>query len=469
MSSNRGGSGGVAEPGGTGVSRIIIGGNNGPSKTSFLFRRSMEVNTVNYANKMVPSSSLPVSHNMGNEYALITSLGFVNANNLEQYMHGAEYNALPDSAWAKRCRVTARPLSYRTSFETASTNVGAANSQMPVNIIYAVGLNKYLVHGVAPITATDMVPTNTVAYTDAEDRQLWTQWSNGLNSLQSPAIMSYCYFPSGRNDLFSQDLSKYVKKENLITAKGHKVIDFEYNFKVAPLKKILNPQGLYNKTYNKVPLMQQIDPKLAKSDITAPSIPGLKAVDNQTATFSYYNGIEKAQFMTMEAENSHTSDCVPGIYIGGQGVLSSMPGVSPATFSKVYIQWELTFELEVVCNINYMDINLYLLPHFNPWVAKMVSTNLDKCHVYDSGGHQFAFINGRFYNTNKDTAIMTMAGEKPEKKNTINRAKRNILPELECEESIDDFDDSEPVKKVPRGKYKGVLKENEGITDLFDM
>lgn len=470
--SGHGGSAGVAEPGGTGISRLLIGGNNGVNKGSHTFKRSFEVNTINYANAFVSTTTLPETHRMGNSYALLTPLGVINPNNIQLYSNMEEWEQLPQSTWAKRCKISVTPLSYRTSFETASTNVGAANSQMPVNIQYAVGLNKYMVHGCAPFVTSNMVPSNTQALTSAQDNELWNKFTNGIRTLQSPAIMSYAYFPSGSGTLFSQDLSKYVTKENLITAKGHKVIDYEYNFKVAPLKQIKSPYGLYNSTYNKFPLAQQTDPLFMSSGTSAPNPPGYLATTGQPeVAFTYFNGIEKAQYMTMESENTHTSDAVPFIYIGGQAVLSSMPGATTATFSNVYIQWKIDVELDVEWNINYSELSLKLLPHFTPMYAHILVNKLNTMHAWDSAGHQFAFVGGRFYNSNSSAGKLDLAKTDAKKNEVKKRVARSLTTEfLQCNESLDDdFEESQPVTKVPRGPYHGVLKKNEGIKQLFDL
>lgn len=467
-SSGRGGSGGVAEPGGTGISRLLIGGSNGVNKGSHTFRRSFEVNTINFANAFVRTATLPVNHRIGNTYALLTPLAAINPNNLQLYMNDAEWAELPDSTWAKSCKITVTPLSYRTSFETASTNVGAANSQMPVNIAYAVGLNKYLVHGVAPLVTNKMVPSSTQSLTSLQDNTLWDKFVNGIRTLQSPALQSYAFFPSSFDNVFGQDLSKYVTKENLITAKGHKVIDYEYNFKVAPLKQIRSPFGMYNGPYNKFPLAQQTNPMFMASGTSAIDPPGYLA-NNSNVTFKYFNGIEKAQYMTMEAENTHTSDAVPFIYIGGQAVLSSMPGAETPTFSDVYVQWKIDVELYVEWNINFSDMGLKLLPHFTPMYAAILKDKLTDMHTWDSAGHQFAFVGGRFYNCNSSAAKLEV---KAPEKNAIEkkRTARSLLPEfLECEEEMDNEIDSQPVTKLPRRAYKGVLKENEGVHELFDI
>lgn len=465
-SSGHGGSGGVAEPGGTGISRLLIGGHNGVNKGSHTFRRSYEVNTINYANAFVPTTSLPESHRIGNSYVLLTPMAAINPNNLEYYCHLTEWEQLPESTWAKRCKISCTPLSYRTSFETGSTNVGSANSQMPVNIQYAVGLNKYLVHGMAPLISKDMIPSNTQAFTSTEDKNLWNKFNNGIRTLQSPALVSYAYFPSSSNTVFSQDLSKYVTKENLITAKGHKVIDYEYNFKVAPLKLIKNPFGLYNTPHNKFPLAQQTDPMFMSGGTTNPDPSGYLAT-NSDVKFTYYNGIEKAQFMTMEAENTHTSDAVPFIYIGGQAVLSSMPGSATATFSNVYVQWKVDVELDVEWNINYSDLSLRLLPHFTPMYARILQNKLTDMHAWDSAGHQMAFIGGRFYNANTSAGKLDTVKKNEVKK----RVARSLTADfLHCDESLDDdFEESQPVTKTSRGPYQGVLKKNEGIKQLFDL
>lgn len=465
---SRGGSGGVAEPGGTGISRLLIGGDNGVNKGKHTFNRSFEVNTINYANANIRTTVLPASHRMGNTFNLITPLAVINPNNLQLYCNQEEWDELPKTTWAKRCRISCTPLSYRTSFETASTNVGAANSQMPVNIEYAVGLNKYLVHGVAPITATNMVPTNTVAYSGADDSGLWGKFLNGIRTLQSPAMASYSYFPNNNEKLFATDLSKYVVKENLITAKGHKVIDYEYNFKVAPMKNIKSPYGLYNGTYNRFPLAQQTQPLLMSSITENPNNEGYLSTNSETI-FTYNNGLEKAQFMTMEVENNHTSDVVPFIYFGGQAVLSSMPGADSPTFSNVYVQWKIDVSLDVEWNINFSDLTLKLLPHFTPMYARVLEGRLNTMHAWDSAGHQMAFVGGRFYNSNTTAVKVTPATRDGKENEVKKRVVRQLLPDLECEESISDVDDSQPVTKMPRKPYKGVLKENEGVFELYDM
>lgn len=474
----RGGSGGVAEPGGTGVNRIKIGGSNGVDNSGHTFHRRIEINTINYANKFIPTNSMPEQHRIGATYALLTSLAVINPNNLQYFMNEEEWNELPSTTWAKRCRITCTPLSYRTSFETASTAVGVANSQMPVNIEYAVGINKDVVHGMAPLVTNGMVPTNTQALTELEDNQLWNPFINGIRTNQSPALRSYAYFPSNSNVICSVDLSKYVTKENLITAKGHPVIEYEYNYKVSPLKTIRSPFGIFNGTYNKFPLMQQNEPLFMGNGTSIPAQQGWSSMNTSSnVTFTFKNGIEKAQFMTMEAENTHTSDAVPMIYIGGQAVLASMPTVSDPQFSDVYIQWAIDFSLDVEWNINYADLQLKLLPHFNPMYARLLENKLNTMHVWDSAGHQLAFVGERFYNCNTTVAKLVpqtfvASNETNKENNKIKRVKKSLEPnfELVCNEDMPpETQDQLPKRQYKAKDYKPVLKENEGVLELFDM
>lgn len=459
----------MAEPGGTGISRILVSGKNGVNTTVFKFTRSFEVNTINYANTFLPSGTLPAAHRLRTDgHHLLTPLAVLNPNNLQLYMNAIEFDELPTTSYAAKCRIRVTPLSYRTSFETASTNVGAANSQMPVNIMYAVGLNKIFPHGMAPYVGglSDMKPTNTSSLSEADDNGLWTPFLNGIRSLQSPAMRSYAYFPNSSNTLLSSDLSKHVTKENLITAKGHTVIDYEYNFKVSPLKNIRNPVGMYTSLYQKLPLAQQHRPAYYNTGTAEPESGGYSAT-NTARSFGYTNGIEKAQFMMMEAENSHTSDSVPFIYFGGQAVLSSVPGASSPTFSNVYTQWHIETELEVHSNINFADVELRLLPHFNPLLARILFSKMDTMHPWDSAGHQQVHISGRFYNSNSTAAVLlTGAEKKAEKTNDIKRTRRNVTPDLSCEETMPE-EDPVVTKQVDRRPYRRALFENEGVMDLF--
>lgn len=474
----RGGSGGAAEPGGTGVNRILIGGNNGVDKSGHTFNRRIEVNTVNYANKYIPTVTMPEQHRIGSTYALLTSLAVINPNNLQYYMNEEEWLELPSTTWAKKCRITCTPLSYRTSFETASTAVGVANSQMPVNIEYAVGINKDIVHGMAPLVTTGMVPTNTQALSESDDNILWNPFINGVRTNQSPALRSYAYFPSNSNVVCSVDLSKYVTKENLITAKGHSVVEYEYNFKVSPLKSIRSPYGMYNGTYNKFPLMQQNEPLFMGDGTSIPDPQGWSSTNSASnVNFKFTNGIEKAQFMTMEAENTHVSDAMPMIYIGGQAVLASMPTVADPKFSDVYIQWAVDFTLEVEWNINYADLQLKLLPHFNPMYARLLQNKLNTMHVWDSAGHQLAFVGERFYNCNTTVTKLvpqpaTATNETNKDTNKIKRVKRTLLPDFQliCNEDMPPETEDQVPKRPNKAKdYKGVLKENEGVFELYDI
>jgi hypothetical protein len=479
------GSGGSStEPGGTGTARIRIK-SAGINKFSMTASRKFTVTTTNFANRYFAAGVMPQALRLSlQEQHLLMPLYVLNPNNLYMYMTPEEFDALPKYCWATKCRIKATCVNYRTNFETQSTRSTSVNSQQPVECQYAIGLNTYLTmgHGKPTLPQNSVVPSG-ISLDSFEGSAINTvRMNEGIRTLQEPPLAYAAYFLSGQN------LDKYVTRENMIQCKGQPLVNYEYNFKVSPLKTIRNPWSVVTPTSAPTNIMGQITPMT----ISQTGVNGLNGFTTQAnVNFLYSAGIEKCKVLCMETENSHTTGDVPMIYIGGPAILSSMPGASNATFGNCFLTWVIETELHIECNINLMD-KFGLIPGMQPmFYDRLSQVNLASgYHNNSTSGHQFVNIAGYAKNAHAEAVakefspVITDLDKKClNLSHDLRQVKRKIEDSLKVQKKLHEnwqtvLDDIEAKERAEARKnqskretrdYQPTLAPEEGVLELFDI
>lgn len=465
------------EPGGTGANRVIMKG-RGASKFSVNYHRHFTVTTKSNANATLPLASVAASLNISAQNNLVTPLCPINPNLLMWYMTESEFNLLPAYSFAKKCRIVVRPLNYRSNYETLATNSLNVNSQQPIDILYNVGMNTFMnMSHVKPVFSEteQMKILSVTTETHAEAEANTSLIEKGRMHLQEPYLAYRAMVPENTY------LDKYVFRENLIQVKGHPVIDYEYNFKVSPLVRAVNPFVQVTNTTTAAIAAGQINPKtISKSGVGVSD--GVYWNNGTNVQFRYHTGIEKAGYMSMQSENNHNTNTVPMIYIGGAAVPSSLPGSTSPTFANCFLTWSIETFLEIECNINIINNNL-LLPGLQPQYIHLISSSALETgrHVYSYNGNIMNFFGGYMYNrltaptsdnkeedlskkiknVNKeletlDTVLTEIHADIPKRKERLQKSKR-------AKRKAPDDDDGDFIYKL------AVLEKHEGVKDLFDI
>lgn len=483
-----GGGSASSEPGGTGINRIIMRG-RGATKFSLSYHRHFTVSTISNANAILSQSSVPSELQIANGNHLVTPLCPINPNQLFWYMTESEFNLLPAYSFAKKCRIKVTPLNYRTNFETNATNSISVNSQQPIDILYNVGLNTFInMAHVKPTfnAATPMVVSAVNSETHPQSQANINLIEQGRMRLQEPYLAYRAMFAENTY------LDKYVNRENLIQVKGHPVIDYEYNFKVSPIKKALNPWTACPNTRLSYVTGQVRPQTFSKLGVgTANST----FFENDTnVQFEYFTGIEKCTYMSMQTENNHNANAVPMIYIGGPAVPSSLPGATSPTFANCFLTWSIETYLEIDCNINILS-STNLLPGLQPQYLNHLSMSVlqNGRHNVSYSGNIFTFIAGYMSNAmnlaslEDQKKLIPESEEIEELKNKIDvidgvvvqyhkdfalRKARFIQAQKDQEaeqQKQKKAKRSAPDDEEPFDYKLAVLRDNEGVKELFDL
>nr|QCE20586.1 structural protein [Melipona quadrifasciata densovirus] len=406
---------GMSQPGssrsggpGSSVGGAVIVKDHAPSphgQLSFSHTFQVQTPTVQYKSFNFGEADQPfgIATNTG---LLSTPLCTLDPDNLAIYMTQAEYYSIPPHSWAAHCHIKVTPLGYRAPFVTNETIAQFANSQTIVQCVSGVGLNKVMNGVLAPYTFDATDPTNVTGIDVAKN--LPTAEAYSERAIATEPIWWNCFwtplcYKDENNKQHWPMLAKYYDVQNVNDCKGTPVINYEYNFKVSPLKWDTNfdqfqsinqpiPEGNNNISYSWRNVSNPNDNK--KRGATAYTATGqtMGVELKDDPNFDYNTCIEKSFFMTVNCGNSVTPDAPPLLHFGTMP-LSTSTQMNEYKYAPLICIWEIETNLTVHYSMDYLLNDRYLLipqawdPIYDRYILKhgdkYIKTNT--CKLYAQG------------------------------------------------------------------------------------
>lgn len=147
-----------------GVSRSITSGpimiprNRTPNPVTYVFTKNWTFFSFGFANAVLSQTMKNIRASEQME-SFITSMNYIPVDFLPFYLSKSEYSNLPYNCKVKEVSVNIRILGSRTSFDTATSLSGTANSEYcPIGMV-SIGLNHKHQMNNCSIKSTQMVPT----------------------------------------------------------------------------------------------------------------------------------------------------------------------------------------------------------------------------------------------------------------------------------------------------------------------
>lgn len=355
--SNAGGS----QPGGIGSDTgsptpVLIGAGHNPAG-SLIFTKKFQLNTAGWQFTSIQNTSFrPYG---GTSYnVLATPLAVLDPNNLLLFMDEGEFARLPPYAFAKKCKLSVKPLGYRLPFATNATASTFANSQTLVQCCWATGLNhKFngVVAGYGNNSAGNASkPTSLVRDSGAAGKLYGNATEIGA-IVGVPRLWNWQYTIEQHASMASMHLMKAYTICNVNDVKGTTVCSLEYTYHCAPLTRNYSDANnfKYGIATNERPrTFQRSRPGLSTAAASTSASTNNYIVDSRQSNrdsefvLKYTQPVEKGWFMSI-GNGKLIDKAPPHLNFGCMPLQSNTALAEAATFSDVVIQWEVSTELEV--------------------------------------------------------------------------------------------------------------------------
>lgn len=371
-SSGSGGmSGGGSAPGTSGG--VVVGAGHNPGG-SLKFTKKFQIYTgaFQFTNMSMNDHFLKAQYaESGNTtvYSLATPLCCLDPNQLPLFLTEQEFDNLPPYAFARSCKIRVVPLGFRLPFETNSSHAGTANSQLIVQCAKAVGLNHKFEGYTCGYSADPGDLTKPTGYVQNVSLRslLYGQSENSANIGCNVGIVRhfnwyYNIFNLGRyghdGEVFggTPNLLKSMEVMNVNDVRGLPIIDYQYNYKCAPLKMGRTSQVetyYYQSSGSRKTTFKAWRPHNSEQnniDVANVLIDGMPTNGGYQNNWEplYTTIVEKAAFMILDPKEGRQSDVTPPLVHFGCMPIQSNPPLAPhASFSPGVIQWEVHTEMDV--------------------------------------------------------------------------------------------------------------------------
>nr|ASU47552.1 ORF2 [Lone star tick densovirus 1] len=333
-----------------------------------------------------------------NAQALLTPLCSFYVNALPSYLTPYEFHDLPKGTFARQCKVKVTPLGYRLPFATGTAQAGFANSQLVVQCCSAVGLNKLIpmLEGPYKVNQSDM----TSPQYDETEEDLTLHYVQKLYGVDNNTVPSCVGVQRHYNNYTTicfpfkdtPRLLEWMSIQDINMTKGNPIINYEYNFKCAPLKDIANTTEAIADTGFYLYAGRNAESWRGRyfEEFKHDNQVGIPKRDELT----YYHNIEKASSFCRELNHTTTPEMPPSVHFGIMPVQSNTPLAETAQFSPACGLFEVETELVVEYNFQSTCVNTYLPYGNDVWEQRVEAATKPSCRftgraVYGDGGLHF--------------------------------------------------------------------------------
>lgn len=374
-------------PGGTGSSqqpRTI--GSGSSSAGSFSFKKAFQIETSAYQFK---SGLKDVNIQDTSAFnSLATPLAVINPNDLRIYMSMAEFTSmLPSTAFAEKATVKITPMGFRLPFATNEAASTYANSQTLVQIMFGKGIERHTMVSTSDYSVDQSDVTDPTGRPAVPDLIPVIYGKNGGNVTGNPAYWpQYASFHMNSGDIQGRDVFRLLDHTSIANINDHKgvpCINYDYDFKYAPIKLSYINNWEQMATRNRVTFgcttAGFVSKEGGNSNVAGKvNINYTQHGDQWWATnFSIYQTyIEKAMWMKAN-QGFCDGPCMhpPLCYVGCMPVQSSPNKAPKETYTPCSVIWLVETELVVSTHANYISSNSAIfsssfMPSFNNIMVK---------------------------------------------------------------------------------------------------
>nr|UQT02527.1 structural protein [Red mite densovirus 1] len=262
------------------------------------------------------------------------------------YMSLAEWQELPPRCHAKKCRVKATPIGYRMPFATNSANSVWANSELIIQLMSSVGIDRQFATIEGPIVFNGMKPQGYHPPAEHDNDGTWFVKEGYHDSAFTLSPMHFNRYTTIASKEYPH-VSKYYNIFNYPDCKGVPLLNYDYTFGCAPITsledamaRVVNPDTNIPMGHTNVMFSEQ------SAGGRQYATPGRR--DNRIEV-SPFMKIEKSNWMTYHSDEYHVGKTQPGAYIGCMPVRTTGYTVSnqEIQYAEVIVQWVIETELEV--------------------------------------------------------------------------------------------------------------------------
>lgn len=368
--------GGVGESG-TADAPILIGAGHNPS-VSYKFTKKFQICTGSsiFQYGKLPENYKPAFTQPDMCGMMATPLQIIDPNNISWFMTRKEFQELPKYSFATRCGIKVRPLGYRLPFQTNQTAASDANSQSLIQVAWATGLNHKFttIHATMAYAADLVTPSNTVGNGQNIEQTLYK--FHGA-TIGVPRLLNYScnivqqsYSAKADNENnYAPHLLKTMTVANIIDVRGKHIHNFEYKYKIAPLKLGRTTTPLMQVGVNRSDV-SQISFAARKSGVDTDKAPYTHMVDQRIIgradsvshmaeiEFTYDHILEKSAVVRIDPTMGHVSDLAPPcVYFGCMPVQANSPYAATASFVPAVVYWEVETDLDVTVMTDFIGSN----------------------------------------------------------------------------------------------------------------
>ena len=357
---------------------------------------------------------------------LATPLASINPNQLPIYLTQAEYDQLPNFAYATTCRIKVTPLGYRLPFATNETDSTFANSQTLIQIGYGIGINNQMncAEAAYALDTTDLTLIDSATINIATNGNPLTDTLYGY----SPAgftiganvgvprywnrYLQLIYQNNGTNEPSTPNLLDMISVVNINDCKGAPCCDYEYSFKNG-LIKLTNANNL-NQQFEigncRVPNGCEstmfgtrrfsnygtATQRYSQQDYSSNQYLTAATTDPR---MDYYSMIDKADSLVRQQNQRTSPDHAPLVTFGCMPVQSNAAMAPTATFAHAAVQWCIETELHVTATMDSVLATAFRpnLAAWDPlWAQAEFRGNISRKWSVDYGG--FILLNRRIVN-----------------------------------------------------------------------